>query len=46
MILEVDVDGSGTIDFNEFLTLMAKTMKEQTSQDDLMEVVTMNLNIY
>lgn len=28
MINEVDNDGDGTIDFQEFLTLMAKKMKD------------------
>ncbi len=27
MIREVDVDGNGTIDFSEFLNLMARKMK-------------------
>lgn len=28
MINEVDIDGNGTIDFPEFLNLMAKKMKD------------------
>lgn len=37
MINEVDEDKSGTIDFNEFLGLMAKKMKESNTEDDLLE---------
>ncbi|XP_019623611.1 PREDICTED: troponin C-like [Branchiostoma belcheri] len=32
MIDEVDVDASGTIDFEEFLEMMAKIMKEEKSE--------------
>jgi len=31
MVNEVDVDGNGTIDFPEFLNLMAKKMKVRTN---------------
>lgn len=37
MIKEVDADGSGTIDFPEFLTLMARKMKTQDSHSEIME---------
>lgn len=37
MIQEVDEDGSGTIDFKEFLGLMAKKMQEFDSEDDLLD---------
>ncbi|XP_023234289.1 calmodulin-alpha-like isoform X2 [Centruroides sculpturatus] len=37
MIKEVDIDGSGSIDFPEFLTLMAKKMKEAVDEDEIME---------
>ena len=34
MINEVDADGSGTIEFPEFLTMMARTMQD-TSTDEV-----------
>merc|ERR1712139_371087 len=34
MINEVDVDGNGTIDFPEFLTLMARKMKDTDTEDE------------
>lgn len=37
MIDEVDEDKSGTIDFKEFLGLMAKKMRENDSEDELIE---------
>ncbi len=37
MINEVDNDGSGTIDFAEFLSLMSKKMKDADSEEELME---------
>ncbi len=37
MIEEVDADGSGTIDFAEFLTLMARKMKTQDARSEIME---------
>jgi len=37
MIHEVDADGNGTIDFPEFLSLMARKMKEQDSEEELIE---------
>ncbi|KAM3145871.1 hypothetical protein pb186bvf_002166 [Paramecium bursaria] len=37
MINEVDADGNGTIDFPEFLALMARKMKEQDSEEELIE---------
>ncbi|KAE9621662.1 putative EF-hand domain pair protein [Lupinus albus] len=37
MINEVDADGSGTIDFPEFLNLMAKKMKDTDSEEELKE---------
>jgi len=33
MINEVDADGNGTIDFPEFLTMMARKMKDTDSED-------------
>ncbi|KAI0559406.1 calmodulin [Gracilaria domingensis] len=37
MINEVDADGSGTIDFAEFLTLMARKMKTKDSEAEIVE---------
>ena len=37
MINEVDADGNGTIDFPEFLTMMARKMKDTDSEEELME---------
>ena len=37
MINEVDMDGNGTIDFPEFLSLMARKMKETDTEEELME---------
>ncbi|XP_067141220.1 calmodulin-like [Centruroides vittatus] len=37
MIKEVDTDGSGSIEFAEFLTLMAKKMKEADDENEIIE---------
>ena len=37
MINEVDEDGNGTIEFNEFLVMMAKKLKENENSDDIKE---------
>lgn len=37
MINEVDADGSGTIDFAEFLTLMARKIKTKDSEAEIIE---------
>mmetsp|Transcript_20601 Transcript_20601/g.83626 ORF Transcript_20601/g.83626 Transcript_20601/m.83626 type:complete len:154 (-) Transcript_20601:1806-2267(-) len=37
MISEVDADGNGSIDFAEFLTLMARKMKQSDGQDEILE---------
>ncbi|CAA6667218.1 unnamed protein product [Spirodela intermedia] len=37
MIREVDVDGNGTIEFGEFLNLMARKMKETDAEEELKE---------
>uniref|UniRef100_A0A671DIC5 EF-hand domain-containing protein n=1 Tax=Rhinolophus ferrumequinum TaxID=59479 RepID=A0A671DIC5_RHIFE len=37
MIHEVDADGNGTIDFPEFLTIMARKMKDANSEEEIRE---------
>eukprot|EP00249_Psilotum_nudum_P012010 c23528_g1_i1 orf=199-648(+) len=37
MINEVDVDGNGTVDFSEFLSLMAAKMKDTDPEEELKE---------
>ena len=37
MINEVDIDGNGTIEFAEFLGMMAKKMKESDGEEELRE---------
>merc|ERR1719231_397466 len=37
MINEVDADGNGTIDFPEFLTMMARKMKDTDSEEEIIE---------
>lgn len=37
MIEEVDKDGSGTIDFKEFISLMAQKMKETDTEEELID---------
>ncbi len=37
MINEVDADGNGTIDFPEFLSLMARKMKDVDTEEELVE---------
>src|ERR1044072_829617 len=37
MINEVDQDENGTIDFAEFLSMMAKKMRESDSEDEIRE---------
>ena len=41
MIIDVDEDKSETIDFKEFLGLTAKKMKENDSEDELIEAFKM-----
>ncbi|URD87530.1 hypothetical protein MUK42_26602 [Musa troglodytarum] len=41
MINEVDADGNGTIDFPEFLNLMARKMKDTDSEEELKEACEM-----
>ena len=37
MINEVDADGVGTIDFSEYLSLVARKMKDTSTQEELNE---------
>merc|ERR1712216_255156 len=37
MINEVDADGNGTIDFPDFLTMMARKMKDTDSEEEILE---------
>ena len=37
MINEVDIDGNGTIDFKEFLGLMARKMRDYDNEDEYIE---------
>jgi|ERR1700722_5508391 len=37
MINEVDADGNGTIDFPEFLTMMARKMRDVDSEEEIKE---------
>ena len=37
MINEVDIDGNGTIDFKEFLGLMARKMRDSDTEEELIE---------
>merc|ERR1712224_780976 len=34
---QVDADGNGTIDFPEFLTMMARKMKDTDSEEEILE---------
>jgi len=43
MINEVDADGNGTIDFPEFLTLMARKMKDTDSEEEILEAFKVSL---
>ena len=35
--LQIDADGSGTIDFPEFLTMMARKMKDTDNEEEILE---------
>lgn len=37
MISEIDKDGSGTIDFEEFLTMMTAKMGERDSREEILK---------
>ena len=38
MIADIDKDGSGTIDFEEFLTMMTTKMGERDSKEEILKV--------
>ena len=37
LVVQIDADGSGTIDFPEFLTMMARKMKDTDSEEEILE---------
>ena len=39
MINEVDADGNGTIDFPEFLSLMARKMKDTDTEEEFASIM-------
>ena len=39
MINEVDADGNGTIDFSEFLSLMARKMKDTDTEEEFTSIM-------
>ncbi|KAK7855163.1 calmodulin-like protein 8 [Quercus suber] len=43
MISEVDADGNGTMEFTEFLSLMAKKMKETEAEEELKKRISKSL---
>ena len=45
MINEVDADGNGTIDFPEFLTMMARKMKDTDSEEEILEAFKVSKSI-
>lgn len=46
MVKEVDQDGNGTIEFNEFLQMMSKKMRGADGEDELREAFRYNVNIH
>lgn len=46
MVKEVDQDGNGTIEFNEFLQMMSKKMRGADGEDELREAFRYNLILY
>lgn len=46
MVNEVDQDGNGTIEFNEFLQMMSKKMKNSDNEEELKEAFKFVMNYY
>uniref|UniRef100_A0A8C4NMR1 Calmodulin 2 n=1 Tax=Eptatretus burgeri TaxID=7764 RepID=A0A8C4NMR1_EPTBU len=46
MINEVDADGNGTIDFPEFLTMMARKMKDADGEEEVREAFRLNVFLH
>ena len=46
MIKEIDLDGNGVIDFNEFLYLMVKKMNTNDTEEELLETFKIFINPY
>ena len=46
MIKEVDIDGNGEIDFDEFLAMMAKKLKETDLEEDIRNRFLIRLSFY
>ncbi len=44
--LQVDADGNGTIDFPEFLTLMARKMKDTDSEEEILEAFKVKTDVH
>lgn len=46
MVNEVDQDGNGTIEFNEFLQMMSKKMKDADGEEELKEAFRLAISYY
>ncbi len=44
MISDIDKDGSGTIDFSEFLEMMTAKMSEKDSKEEILKVSHLSMN--
>ena len=42
IIMEIDIDGSGTIDFMEFVNLMREKITEVDIENDIREIIFLN----
>jgi len=45
VVAQVDADGNGTIDFPEFLTLMARKMKDTDSEEEILEAFKVSVSL-